>query len=136
MSALPKYTHMRSPAHLLPLLLHASQACTNILVTRGASATGEAIIGYNADDSTNLGGIPHWPAAQHDSGTMREVYSWDSGQLLGAIPQPARTFNVMGNANEKGLVITETTHGGLAELSNTGAPSLSHRCADSSGAVP
>ena len=32
---------------------------------------------------------------------------------LGEIPEPPATYNVMGNANEMGVVIGETTHGGL-----------------------
>ena len=51
---------------------------------------------------------------------MRQVYSWDLGKKLGEIPQPKRTYNVMGNANCQGLVIGETTLGGLNELSNVG----------------
>ena len=39
---------------------------------------------------------------------------------LGSIPQPAKTYNVMGNANCQGVVIGETTLGGLSELSNVG----------------
>jgi len=46
--------------------------------------------------------------------------------FLGEIAQPAHTYNVMGNANEVGVVIGETTHGGLAELTSKtdGAPLL------------
>ena len=51
---------------------------------------------------------------------MREIYSWDLGIKLGEIPQPPKTYNVMGNANEQGLAIGETTHGGLSVLSNVG----------------
>ena len=49
-----------------------------------------------------------------------QVYSWDLGKKLGEIPQPKRTYNVMGNANCQGLVIGETTLGGLNEPSNVG----------------
>ena len=51
---------------------------------------------------------------------MRPIYSWDLGRYLGSIPEPATTYNVMGNANDQGLVIGETTLGGLKELSNVG----------------
>ena len=44
------------------------------------------------------------------------MFDYDTGALLGEIPQPAQTYNVMGNANEMGLVIGETTDGGIAEL--------------------
>ena len=45
------------------------------------------------------------------------------GIKLGEIPQPPKTYNVMGNANEQGLAIGETTHGGLSVLSNVGKTS-------------
>ena len=36
---------------------------------------------------------------------------------LGEIPQVETTYNVVGNANERGLVIGESTFGGVEELS-------------------
>ena len=47
---------------------------------------------------------------------MRSVWDFDTGAYLGAIPQPAHTLNVVSHANEMGVVIAETTHGGLANL--------------------
>lgn len=41
------------------------------------------------------------------------------GTYLGEIPEARETFNVVGNVNEYGLVITESTFGGLLELENT-----------------
>ncbi len=38
------------------------------------------------------------------------------GTYLGEIPEAAETYNVVGNVNEHGLVITESTFGGLTEL--------------------
>jgi dipeptidase len=38
---------------------------------------------------------------------------------LGEIPEAAETYNVVGNVNEHGLIITESTFGGLLEMSNT-----------------
>ena len=78
------------------------------------------MIGYNADSAALHGAISHWPAAKHAPGTMREIYSWDLGWKLGEIPEAATTYNVIGNANDQGLVIGETTLGGLTELSNVG----------------
>jgi hypothetical protein len=51
---------------------------------------------------------------------MRDVWGWDEGKHLGKIPEANKTFNVMGNANSEGVVIGETTQGGLQELSHTG----------------
>ena len=84
------------------------------------STAGHSHISYNADDAALFGAVSHWPAASHPPGAMREIYSWDLGIKLGEIPQPPKTYNVMGNANEQGLAIGETTHGGLSVLSNVG----------------
>lgn len=50
---------------------------------------------------------------------MRKVYDWDSGVYLGEIPEATETYNVVGNTNEHGLVIGETTFGGVEELAWT-----------------
>jgi len=47
---------------------------------------------------------------------MRDVYNWDTGVYLGQIKEATETFNVVGNMNQFGLVIGETTYGGIAEL--------------------
>ena len=39
---------------------------------------------------------------------------------MGEIPEAAETYNVVGNVNEHGLVICESTFGGLMEMENTG----------------
>ena len=111
---------MRPSALLAVFGLSAVHGCTNILVTPKASADGHAMIAYNADDSSLTGAVSHWPAQKHQVGTVREVYSWDLGKKLGEIPEAPSTYNVMANANDQGLVIGETTMGGLSELSNVG----------------
>lgn len=47
---------------------------------------------------------------------MREIYDWDTGKYLGNIPEVPHTYNVVGNINEFGLTIGETTFGGIASL--------------------
>jgi dipeptidase len=44
---------------------------------------------------------------------MRQIYDWDSGKYLGEIPEASTTYNVVGNINEWGLSIGETTFGGV-----------------------
>lgn len=105
---------------LLPLLFGTARACSNIIVTGGASADGNPMVGYNADSAALHGAVSHWPHGHHAKGAVREVFSWDLGIKLGEIPEAAETYNVIGNANCQGLVIGETTLGGLAELSNVG----------------
>lgn len=97
----------------------ASWACTNILVTKGASATGSTMISYAADSHTLYGELYHWPAATYPEGTMLQINEWDTGKPLGEIAQVAETYNVVGNINEYQLAIGETTYGGRKELVDT-----------------
>jgi dipeptidase len=91
-------------------------SCTNIIVTSGASEDSSNIVAYNADSATLYGSLYHYPAADHASGDMRDIFDWDSGAFLGQIPEVAHTYNVVGNANEHGLIIGETTFGGIEAL--------------------
>lgn len=94
-----------------------STACTNILVTKGASKDGSTMLTYSADSYQLFGELYHYPAAEYLEGAMLDVYEWDvPGHFLGRIPQVRRTYNVIGNMNEHQLAITETTFGGRAEL--------------------
>jgi len=43
---------------------------------------------------------------------MRDIWDWDGSFFLGSIPEVNHTYNVVGNMNEHGLVIGETTFGG------------------------
>ena len=103
----------------LLLLSQDAEACTNILVTKGASTDGSVIISYAADSHTLYGELYHWPAAKYSEGTLLKVYEWDTGKYLGEIAQARETYNVVGNINEFGLSIGETTYGGRPELVDT-----------------
>ncbi|MFU8844394.1 MAG: C69 family dipeptidase, partial [Bacteroidales bacterium] len=97
-------------------------ACSNFLVTKGASVDGSTFISYSADSHVLYGELYYWPAATHPEGAMLEVYEWDTGKFLGKIKQAPQTYNVVGNMNEFQVAIGETTYGGLKELgSQTGA---------------
>lgn len=103
-------------------LLLASQltdACTNFLVTKGASKDGSCFISYSADSHTLFGELYYWKAARYPAGTMLKVYEWDTGLYLGEIEQAAQTYNVVGNMNEYQVAIGETTFGGREELTDT-----------------
>ena len=93
-----------------------SYACTNFLITKGASKDGSVMISYSADSHVLYGELYHWPAAKWPAGTMLNVYEWDTGKFLGQIPQAAETYNVVGNMNEHQVAIGETTYGGREEL--------------------
>lgn len=97
----------------------SAMACTNILVTKGASKTGSTMISYSADSHTLYGELYYRPAADYPAGTMMKVYEWDSGKLLGEIPQASHTYSVVGNMNEHQLLIGESTWGGLHQLVDT-----------------
>ena len=94
----------------------ALEACTNLLVTKGASKDGSTMITSAADSHTLYGeldfkrGTPHLPAE------MREIIEWDTGKLLGRIPEAPVTYTRVGNMNEFQVVIGETTYGGRKEL--------------------
>jgi Dipeptidase len=101
---------------LLALLLLAApkaKACTNFLITKGASADGSCMISYAADSHVLYGELYYYPAADYPEGTMLDIYDWDGGMYRGQIPQVSHTYNVVGNMNEWQLAIGETTFGGL-----------------------
>jgi dipeptidase len=99
-----------------------TDACTNFLITKGASDDGSVMISYAADSHVLYGELYHWPAMDWPAGSMLEVYEWDTGKFLGKIPQIAHTYNVVGNMNEFQVSVGETTYGGLEQLaSQTGA---------------
>ena len=93
-----------------------SQACTNVLVTKGASVDGSNMISYAADSHQLFGELYYEPAGIWGANDMRAVYEWDTGKFLGYIPQVARTYQRVGNMNEHQLIIAETTYGGRPEL--------------------
>lgn len=107
-------------AALLVMLIfsHQANACTNYLITKSASVDGSTMISYAADSHQLFGELYHWPARKYKAGTMLKIYEWDTGKLLGEIPQARETYNVVGNMNEFQVAIGETTYGGRSELSS------------------
>ncbi|HKK67758.1 MAG TPA: C69 family dipeptidase [Bacteroidales bacterium] len=91
-------------------------ACTNFLITRGASETGSTMITYAADAHVLYGELYYTPAADHLPGEMLDIYEWDTGDYLGQIKQVPHTYSVVGNMNEHQVAIGETTWGGRKEL--------------------
>lgn len=93
-----------------------TNACTNFLITRGASKDGSVMITYSADSHVLYGELYFWPAKNWPAGTYVDIYEWDTGKYLGKIPQKAHTYSVVGNMNQHQLSIGETTFGGRPEL--------------------
>lgn len=93
--------------------------CTSLIAGKKATADGSVLVTYAADSHTLYGELYHSPAADHAPGSMRKVYEWDTGKYLGEIPQVAHTYSTVGNTNEHGLTIAESTWGGRPELNDT-----------------
>ena len=91
----------------------SSKACTNFLVSKGASADGSVMISYAADSHTLYGELYFRPAKDYPEGTFMDIYEWDTGKKLGQIKQARHTYSVVGNMNEFQVAIGETTFGGL-----------------------
>ena len=103
-------------AAILGLAEINTDACTNVLVTKGASVDGSNMISYAADSHQLYGELYFAPAGVWDAGAMRKINEWDTGKYLGDIPQVSRTYQRVGNMNEHQLIIAETTYGGRPEL--------------------
>ena len=113
-------TKQKLAAILVALMsISTSFACTNFLITKGASKDGSTMITYAADSHTLYGELYYNRAAQYPAGTMLQIIDWDSGKPLIKIPQVANTYTTVGNMNEWGLAISETTYGGREELVDT-----------------
>lgn len=101
------------------LVMPISEACTNVLVTKGASKSGATMVSYTADSHALYGALYYLPSANYPAGAMRMVREWDTGKILGEIPEVAHTYSVVGNMNEHQLLIGESTYGGRSELVDT-----------------
>ena len=98
-----------------------AMACTNLIVTRGASTDGSIIVSYAADSHQLYGALYKYnaPKKGYPKGSYMPVYDWDSGRYMGQIKQVERTYSTVSNMNEHSLVITETTFGGRPELEDS-----------------
>lgn len=96
-----------------------SEACTNLIITRGASANGSSMLGYT-NDAEYIYRIYTRPAQDHPSGDSIE-YTSRFG-VKGRISQVAHTNGIIGfHMNEHQVAIGETTFTGRLELWNKSA---------------
>ena len=100
-------------------LVDMTNACTNFIVGKKASADGSVICTYNADDYGLFINLCHYPAGTHPKGTMRKIFNWDTNKYQGVIPEAPQTYNVIGNINEFQVSIAETTYGGREEMEDS-----------------
>ena len=96
----------------------SAKACTNVIVTKGASADGSCMISYAADSHWLYGELYFKPQADWKRGDKLRVSDWDTGQYLGLIDQVEHTYKTVGNMNEHQLIIAETTFGGRHGLND------------------
>lgn len=101
---------------LMIVAVPRTDACTNIIVTKGASADGSVLVSYAADSHYLYGELYYQGARDWKEGSMLKVYEWDTQMYLGSIPQVGHTYQTVGNMNENQVIITETTWGGREEL--------------------
>ena len=104
---------------LTAVSLGRADACTNVIITKGASTDGSCMVSYAADSHLLYGELYFHPAADWKPGSMRAITDWDSYKPLGSIAQVAHTYQTMGNMNEHQLIIGETTWGGREEQADT-----------------
>jgi len=90
-------------------------ACTNIIVSKGATKDGSVIVTYSCDGEF-LPHLRYTPAQDHKPGDFYVVRRRDGQEVK--IPQPPHTYAVVGLMNEYQLAIGETTTTGREELRN------------------
>ena len=107
-------------ALLFAITLSADQliACTNLIVSKGASKDGSVMITYAADSHTRYGALFFYPGGKHKNGSMLDIIHYENGKLLGQIPESPETYTVVGFMNEHQVAIGEDTWGGLDSLSS------------------
>ena len=98
---------------------NTTDACTNLIVTKGASTDGSVICTYNCDTFGYSGWLTHSAAGRHGKGELVAIRSfWHPAEIRGYVEQAEYTYNVVGYINEHQLCIVETTFGGREELVN------------------
>lgn len=100
---------------LLATPLETVLACTNVLVSRGASKDGSVYITYSAD-APFMPRLLLVPGATHAPGAKAKVWGWEDDTVRGHVAQVSKTHGVVGLINRYQVSIAETTTGGLEEL--------------------
>ena len=101
---------------LLAVLSIDAFACTSLIATKGATEDNSNFITYAADSHVLYGELYNYPAADYPEGAVRVIREWDTNAYLGTIPEVRHTYQVIGNMNEYGLAISESTWGGIPLL--------------------
>lgn len=94
-------------------------ACTNYLVSKGASMDGSTMISYAADSHIRYGELYFRPATDWPAGSLVTIYDRGTAEPLAQIPQVPHTYQTIGFMNEHQVSIGETTFDGRSELHDT-----------------
>ncbi len=99
----------------------SSFACTNFIVTKGASADGSTMMVYT-NDGEWLYHLKMYPPEKHEDGEMIQFKIPGTEEYL-EIPQPSETYKKLGfQMNEYQVAIGETTFTGREALWNKNLP--------------
>ena len=113
---------MRALFALTAVALPSAFGCSNFLVSKGATEDDSTHVAYNSDGQSFYGymtSLPRVkPAADGAAPRERKIYEFGTGVYMGSIPEAERTYNVIGNMNEKQVSIGETTFDGLSSLAS------------------
>lgn len=99
------------------IAVEVADACTNILVSRGASKDGSVMITYSGD-APYMPKLLYVPSRTFEDGDMMKVIAWEDDEIVGRIRAARQTYAVVGLINEYQVSIAETTTGGRRELRN------------------
>jgi dipeptidase len=103
------------------IVSNTTNACTNYLITKGASTDGSTMISYAADSHIRYGELYFRPRGVWPTGTLITLYDRGTNKPLGQIPQASETYQVIGFMNEYQVAIGETTFTGREELADSTA---------------
>ena len=95
-----------------------SNACTNLIIGKKASADGSVICTYNCDGFGFASSLAYHRPGKHEPGEMIALRGFFPGSETHYIPQAPYTYAVVGLMNEKQVSIVETTWTGRRELRN------------------
>ncbi len=103
---------------IMSIFVQYSFACTNFLITKGASTNGHTYIFY-ANDGAYAPAFPVHERGIFLNGDKIKIVSWGNKQE-GYIPNLRKEYHTIGyHINEYQVSIGETTFGGREELHNT-----------------
>ena len=76
---------------------NVADACTNFIITKGASTDGTHMVTYAADSHALYGSLYSHVPGKHTP--YIDIREWDSGRPLGQIAQAETTYRTLGNSN-------------------------------------